>query len=226
MKATEKLTVSFDDLVEACKQKEQRFLDLGNMKIIDFEKENCLALPFRSAQVEKWTIDTFSLYQRDWELVERIKTIAKKRNALKIFHEFLEENPKIKIKWEKFRENDIRNHAANWLFDEKLELEDDSFLPEMKIRELTEEEIKNLPREILDFAPQGCLDCDSEAGFKSRFFRPDVEPENALIDKQMQEIMKEKFNILSYGETGDDEGTLLSSSQCLKCSSFDVVEDY
>jgi len=113
----------------------------------------------------------------------------------------------------------------NWLCINNFELEDHSFMSKIEIKELNADEV-SLPEEFENFGPVACMKCNNKEGFKTRYFELNVPSENMLIEKEINRIMKEKYGVEEYGCIGGGEKEILTSSECLKCKSKEIFEDF
>ena len=114
----------------------------------------------------------------------------------------------------------------NWLCTSNIELENQCLIPEIDIRELTQEEIDNLNDEIKEFGPVRCMNCQNEKGFTRRLFLINVSPENRLIEQETKHLMEEQFNITHYGWWSGEDPNILTVSRCPKCDSERIIWDY
>ena len=91
---------------------------------------------------------------------------------------------------------------------------------------MSRDEIKNLPEELKGFSPFACLKCHNKEGIKGRWFTLSISPENILIEKEIQRILKEKFNINHHGNFGGGEQEFLTAAKCPKCGGEEMFWDF
>jgi hypothetical protein len=173
---------------------------------------------FRIMQSFVFEIKNFNLAQKFHEALE-------KRKPFRNFKELLNQHPELREKWFEHRDKELANEAMNWLCNNDIELEDKSFMPKIEVKELKSDEV-NLPEDFKGFGPIECMKCKNKGGFKTRYFELSHTNENMLIDKEIKKIMKEKFGIEDYGYIGGGEKEILTSSECPKCKSKEIFEDF
>ncbi len=105
------------------------------------------------------------------------------------------------------------------------ELGDQSFMPKIEIKELSMDEVK-LPEGWETFGPVACMNCHNTEGLTTRYFELNVPAENMLVEQEIKRMMKETFGVKNYGHIGGGEREILTSSECPKCKSNDIFEDF
>jgi len=79
------------------------------------------------------------------------------------------------------------------------------------------------------FGARGCLKCDSEDGFKERYFVISRCPESEEEEHWLDETMKKKYGVKQHGITAgifNDSRGLINSAVCGKCGSHDIFFDF
>lgn len=190
------------------------------------ETESHIRMPERLPEDEISLIDTFSLELDSFAATDEIQQILKRKKDFGEFKYFLNMHPNIKEKWFCYREKEIRNQAINWLCEAGIEPDGLQLKPDIKITPLHEKSQDKLPEGLKDFSPAICLDCGSEERFEVRLFLLSTAIENALIDKEVKRIMKEKHRIEEYGIFSDGKEEVLTSAKCRACGSENIMWDY
>ncbi|MBI5066001.1 hypothetical protein HZA97_07220 [Candidatus Woesearchaeota archaeon] len=162
--------------------------------------------------------DNFALAERFHKALERTKPF---RN----FKELLNLHPEFREKWFEHRDKQIKNETMNWLCINDIKLEDCSFMPKIEIKELKPPEVK-IPEEFEGFSPVECMNCKNKYGIKTRYFELNTPAENMFIEKEIKRIMKEKYELERYGHISGGEKEILTSSECPKCKSGEIFEDF
>lgn len=238
-----KLNIDFEDLVNAFEDSnadKRYFIDIKNNELITVDetsddaqkrlekmddKQYMLFSP-RLPEAGLFDMEMFRYEIRDFSLAEKIHRILKRKDPSKNFKDLLDKHPELKEKWIKYRYNIIKNETINWLCENDIELENQQLIPNIEIKEMSREEIKNLPEELKGFGPFACLNCHSEEGLKARWFTLSTAPENMLVEKEIQRIMKEKFDIHHHGNFGGGEQEFLTAARCPKCSGEEIFWDF
>lgn len=240
-----KLNIKFDELVSAFENSNwdnHYFVDTNENKLIyinetmdnhqeeleKMEDKRYIPIPKRMPE-DNFKIMEFFVYElgeTDFELSEKFHEVLEQRNPFRNFKDLLLEHPETREKWFKYKDNYIKNETINWLCEKGIELENQQLIPNIEIMELNQDEIDNLPEEIRDFGPMGCLNCNNEEGLMARFFSLNVPQENVLIEREVKRIIKEKYGINQFGVSSGWENELLTVSKCPKCGSEDIFWDY
>lgn len=91
---------------------------------------------------------------------------------------------------------------------------------------LTQIELSKLSEEIVEFGPEGCMECGFEDDIFLDYFlvTPDFETE-----EEFNEVIKEvklKLSFESFTEISSDfEGQLISVCKCPRCGSEEIFQD-
>ena len=200
-------------------------------KLEEMANERYIVIPERMPSEDINIMKSFLYYlegeRNDISIINEFHYALDRRKPFRNFKELLNNYPKIKEQWFKYKENKIKDEIIDWLFVNNIELEH-PLIPNIKIKELTKEEILKLPSEITDFMPLDCMDCGNEEGIKARYFVPSVPIENAMIDEEIKNIMKNKYKIENFGVTGggEIEGDILTYAECHKCGSYNIFWDF
>src|SRR3989339_240424 len=237
-----KLKIPFDEIKDAIEQasyEHHYFIDKKNQKIVfisevedvhekkleEVENDDFICIEPRMPNEDFSVMQSFVYEIRDFNLARKFHEALEKRNPFRNFKELINQNPDLTEKWFKHRDKELTNEAMNWLCINDIELEDKSFMPKIEIKELKPGEVK-LPEEFKDFGPVACMKCNNKEGFKTRYFELNVPSENMLIEKETERIMKEKYGIQDYGHICGGEKEILTSSECPKCKSKEIFEDF
>ena len=242
-----KLNIEFEELVEAyedssvdhvyhidIKNNEITYYNdaIGEPEIVKEKLDKCsdddryLYIPPRLPQDKFSIMETF-VYAviKDVDIAEKFHNALERKKPFRNFKDLLYDYPELREKWFKYKYSTIKNETINWLCENNIELENQKLIPEIEIKEMSQSEIKNLPEELKGFSPFACLKCHNKEGLKARWFTINITPENRLIEKETQRIMKEKFGINHHGGfSGDQE--FLTAAKCPKCGSENIFWDY
>lgn len=242
-----KLNIDFEELVEAYEDSSVEHvyhIDIKNNEIIYYndalgepetvkekldscsDDDRYIYIPPRLPQHEFFIMETFVYTIDDFNVAEKFHKALERKKPFRNFKEMLHEYPKLRKKWFEYNRNTIKNETINWLCEHNIELENQQLIPEIEIKEMTRDEIKNLPEELKGFGPFACLNCHNKEGLKPRWFTLSITPENILVEKEIQRIMKEKFYINHHGNFGGGEQEFLTAARCPKCSGEEIFWDY
>jgi len=242
-----KLNIDFDELVDAYEDSSVEHvyhIDTKNNKLLYYnegigepeevkeELDSCtdddrfIYIPPRLPQDEFFIMETFVYSIKDFNLAEKFHKALERKKPFRNFKELLHKHPRLRDKWFEYKYNTIKNETINWLCENNIELENQQLIPEIEIREMTKDEINNLPGELKGFSPFACLKCHNREGLKARWFTINVTPENRLVELEAQRILKEKFNISHHGNFSGGKQELLTAAKCPKCGGEEIFWDY
>jgi hypothetical protein len=241
-----KINIDFGDLCEAfeiCNVSNHFFIDLEKNEIISVNEEidddsekkleeinenKYIIIPERIPNEDFSIMELFiyEIAEKDFQLSDKFHEAIQKSKPFKRFKELLDEHSELKDKWFKFKENSIKNDVINWLFENKIILENQRLIPDIKISEMNKEEIEKLPAESKELLPMACLNCENEGHIPSRFFLLNHDNENMMIDEEIKRIMKEEYGINNYGFMATGKELILTYAKCPKCGSEDIFWDY
>lgn len=239
------IAIDFDEIADAFEESDvvhHYFIDTKKNKLIyineaideDYEKrleemddDRYLMIPARLPQ-DNFMIMKMFVYEKiqDATIAEKFNQILERKKPFRNFKDLLLDYPALREQWFTYHREHLKNETINWLCINNIELANQRLLPDIEIRELTQDEINDLTDEIKDFGPVRCMNCHNEKGFTRRLFIISVSPENKLIEKETEHIMKEKFNIAHYGWRSGEDPNILTVSQCPKCKSEHIIWDY
>jgi len=188
--------------------------------------ERYLIIPPRNINDEELLIEGFVYEPRDENLVDTLYKTVHRKNGVKHFYHLLESQSPLKELWLTYRSAALRNEIINWLCINNIRLGNQNLIPNISIKELTQEEIEQLPGEINDFKPYACLHCHNQKGMKARIFTINVSPENMLVEQETQRIMKEQFRITHHGGWSGGKQEFLTASRCPRCGCEEIFWDY
>ena len=104
------------------------------------------------------------------KLKERLYKAITKTGAFKQFKDVLNSYPKERERWFKFKDEMVMGRVNEWLEENGIEI-----IPQkpIEIREISPREIsysKEIDESWKGFCARGCLKCDSQEGFKEKYF--------------------------------------------------------
>lgn len=216
-----KLKIPFDELKDAIEQssvEHHYFIDKKKHQIIfiseyednpeakleELDNDNFISLPERMPNDDFEIMQSFVYSIGELGVAQKFEAVLNRKKPFKHFKELLDFHPEIKEKWFAYRDKELANEAMNWLCINNIEIEDNSFMPKIEIKELKPDEVK-LPEEFSGFGPVACMKCNNKEGFKTRYFELNVPSENMLTEKEIKRTMKEKYRIDNYGCIGGGE---------------------
>ncbi len=239
-----KLKINFEELKDAIEQASYEYhylIDKKNHKIVfiseledkyekkleEVESDDFISFEPRMPDDDFNIMESFvyKIQEENFELAEKLRKILEQKNQFKHFKEIISQNLDLREKWFKYKDKELANETMNWLCLKDIELEDNSFMPKIEIKELKVEEVK-LPEEFENFGPVACIGCSNKEGFKTRYFELNVPSENMLIEKEIKRLMKEKYGVDDYGCIAEGDKEILTASECPKCKSTDIFEDF
>jgi ribosomal protein S27E len=163
---------------------------------------------------------------QDDTIAEKFDQALERKKPFRNFKDLLLDYPSLREQWFIYHHEHLKNETINWLCTNNIELTNQCLIPDIEIRELTNDEISTLSGEITDFGPVRCMDCQNVKGLVRRLFLISVSPENKLIEQETKQIMEEKFNITHYGWWSGETPNILTVSRCPKCHSEHIIWDY
>jgi len=240
-----KLTIDFEELVDAFEESDVMhhfFIDTQKNELIyineavdddykkrleEMEDEKYLMIPTRLSQDNFMIMEIF-VYEKiqDTKIAEKFNQALERKKPFRNFKDILFDHPDLREQWFTYHREHLKNETINWLCSSNIELVNQRLIPEINIRELTQDEINKLTDEIKDFNPVRCMNCHNKKGFIRRLFMINVSPENRLIKQEIGHIMKEKFNITHHGWWSGEDLNILTVSRCPKCNSEHIIWDY
>ena len=190
------------------------------------DDDRYLYIPPRLPKHNFYVMEMFVYSIEDFNVAEKFHDALERKKPFRNFKELLHEHPKLREKWFEYKRNNIKNETINWLCEHDIELENQHLIPEIEIKELSRDEIKNLPEELKGFSPFACLKCHNKEGLKGRWFTLSITPENILVEKEIRKILEEKFGITHHGNFGGGEQEFLTAAKCPKCGGEEIFWDY
>lgn len=213
----------FDDIMDP---DEKEFLD---DKVDEGLGERYITIPnaesYDGYQDMKDFIDTV----KEMKLKEKLYNAISGSGAFRRFKDVLNYYPKEKERWFKFKDEKVMERVNEWLEEEGI-----GIIPQkpIEIREISLREIGE-SKEIEDswkgFGARGCLKCDSEDGFKERYFVISRCPDSQEEEEWLDETMKKKYGVKHHGITAgifNDSRGLINSAVCGKCGSHNIFFDF
>ncbi len=192
-------------------------------------KERCRYLPIAESHVGYEDMKEYIETVKGANLKEKLSIAISGSGAFRRFKDVLTFYPKERERWFKFKDEKVMERVNEWLDEEGIEI-----IPQkpIEIKEISLGEIsesKEIEESWKDFRARGCLKCDSEDGFKEKYFVisrcPDSEEEEDWLD----ETLKKKFGVKGHGITAgifNDSRGLINSAVCRKCGSHDIFFDF
>lgn len=236
-----KLKIQFDEIKEAIEEasyERHYIIDKKNHKIIliseyednyenmlkEVEGSDFIAFEPRTPQDDLRIMQSFVYEVRDFILAQKLDKALNKRRPFANFREFINQHPEMNEKWLRHMAKEIENRAINWLYENDIELENQSFMPKIGVQELNSDDVE-MPEGFEHFGPVECMNCGNTEGLTTRYFELSTPINNLFTEKAINKIMTEDFGIESYGYMDVGEKEILTSSECPKCKSRDLFED-
>ncbi len=213
----------FDDIMDS---DEKELLD---DKVEEGFGERYITIPNAESHEGYKDMEDFIGTVKEVKLKEKLYDAIARKGAFRRFKDVLNYYPEERERWFKFKNEKIMERVNEWLENEGIEI-----IPQtsIEIREISICEIsksKEVEESWKGFGARGCLKCDSEDGFKERYFIisrcPDSEEEEHWLD----ETMKKKYGVKQHGITAgifNDSRGLINSAVCGKCGSHDIFFDF
>lgn len=239
------MSIDFNDLITACEQSTgptHFFIDIKGSTIIRIDEskdtnaqtkvrqmeknKQYLKVPASDIKDETFLMETFLDEPRTDASEDISPEMLPTEIGVKQFHQMLASRPHLKQQWLDYRSAALRNALLTWLCDNSIDLTNQHLIPPIEIKELTAEEIRQLPDEIKDFKPYACLRCHNKNGMNARIFSINVSPENRLIERETHRIMKEQFGVSHHGGWSGGDQEFLTASQCPRCGCEEIFWDY
>lgn len=91
---------------------------------------------------------------------------------------------------------------------------------------LTKIDQSKLSREIIDFGPIACMECDFDGSIPIEYFlvKPDLSNEKDY--KELQVLISKELGYTSFSEADSDLGHLVSVCRCPNCGSEEIFQDF
>ncbi len=186
-------------------------------------------LPIAESQVGYEDMKEFIETVKGANLKEKLSIAISGSGAFRRFKDVLNYYPKERERWFKFKDEKIMERVNEWLDEEGIEIipQKPIEIREISLREISES--KEIEESWSGFRARGCLKCDSEDGFKERYFVisrcPDSEEEEDWLDATMEKKYGVKGHGITAGVFNDSRG-LINSAICMKCGSHDIFFDF
>jgi hypothetical protein len=212
----------FDDIMDPDEKEE---LD----DKVDEGGERYIAIPNAESHEGYRDMENFIETVKTVKLKEKLYNAITRKGAFRRFKDVLTFYPKERERWFKFKDEKVMERVNEWLEEEGIEIipQKPIEIREISLREISES--KEIEESWKGFRARGCLKCDSEDGFKERYFVisrcPDSEEEEELLD----ETLKKKYGVKGHGITAgifNDSRGLINSAVCRKCGSHDIFFDF
>lgn len=213
----------FDDIMDPDEKEE---LD---DKVDEGLGERYIKIPNAESYEGYQDMEDFIETVKEMKLKEKLYNSITRKGAFRRFKDVLNSYPKERERWFKFKDEKVMERINEWLEEEGIEIipQKPIEIREISLREISES--KEIEESWKGFSARGCLKCDSEEGFKERYFVisrcPDSEEEEHWLD----ETLKKKYGVKLHGITAgifDDSRGLINSAVCRKCGSHDIFFDF
>jgi DNA polymerase III alpha subunit len=166
---------------------------------------------------------------KEVKLKEKLYNAIARKGAFRRFKDVLNSYPKERERWFKFKDETVMERVNEWLEEEGIEI-----IPQkpIEIREITLRDIsesKEIEESWKGFGARGCLKCDSEDGFKEKYFIISRCPDSKEEEDWLDETLKKKYGVKGHGITAgifNDSRGLINSAVCRKCGSHDIFFDF
>jgi hypothetical protein len=211
------------DFLEAAEREE---LD----EMVDEASKECYRyLPIAESQVGYEDMIEYIETIKGANLKEKLSIAISGSGAFRRFKDVLNSYPKERERWFKFKDEKVMERVNEWLDEEGIEI-----IPQkpIEIREISLREIseaKEMEESWKGFRARGCLKCDSEDGFKERYFVISRCPDSKEEEDWLDETLKKKYGVKQHGITAgvfNDSRGLINSAVCRKCGSHDIFFDF
>jgi hypothetical protein len=212
----------FDDIMDP---DEKEFLE----DKVNEGGERYITIPYSRSHEGYQDMEDFIETVNSGKLKEKLYKAITRKGAFRQFKDVLNSYPKERERWFKFKDEMVMERVNEWLEDKGIEI-----IPQkpIEIREISPREIsesKEIEESWKCFGARGCLKCDSEEGFKVRYFVisrcPDSEEEEHWLDDTLNKEFGVKGHGIIAGIFNDSRG-LINSAVCRKCGSHDVFFDF
>jgi hypothetical protein len=166
---------------------------------------------------------------KDVKLKEKLYNAITRKGAFRRFKDVLNSYPKERERWFKFKDEKVMERVNEWLDEEGIEIipQKPIEIREISLREISES--KEIEESWKGFRARGCLKCDSEDGFKERYFVISRCPDSQEEEDWLDETLKKKYGVKGHGITAgifNDSRGLINSAVCRKCGSHDIFFDF
>lgn len=211
------------DFLEAAEREE---LD----EMVDEASKECYRyLPIAESQVGYEDMIEYIETIKGANLKEKLSIAISGSGAFRRFKDVLNSYPKERERWFKFKDEKVMERVNEWLDEEGIEI-----IPQkpIEIREISLREIseaKEMEESWKGFRARGCLKCDSEDGFKEKYFVISRCPDSKEEEDWLDETLKKKYGVKQHGITAgifNDSRGLINSAVCRKCGSHDIFFDF
>jgi hypothetical protein len=199
-------------------------------EMVDEASKECYRyLPIAESQVGYEDMIEYIETIKGANLKEKLSIAISGSGAFRRFKDVLNSYPKERERWFKFKDEKVMERVNEWLDEEGIEI-----IPQkpIEIREISLREIseaKEMEESWKGFRARGCLKCDSEDGFKERYFVISRCPDSKEEEDWLDETLKKKYGVKQHGITAgvfNDSRGLINSAVCRKCGSHDIFFDF
>ncbi len=222
-KKTGEIIQIFDDIMDPDEMEE---LD---DKVDEGLGERYIAIPNAESYEGYQDMEDFIETVHDMNLKEKLNIAISGKGAFRRFKDVLNYYPKERERWFKFKDEKVKERVNEWLDEEGIEIipQKPIEIREISLREISES--KEIEESWKGFRARGCLKCDSEDGFKERYFVISRCPDSQEEEDWLDETLKKKYGVKGHGITAgifNDSRGLINSAVCRKCGSHDIFFDF
>jgi disulfide oxidoreductase YuzD len=195
----------------------------------EISKERYRYLPNAESQVGYEDMKEYIETVKGANLKEKLSIAISGSGAFRRFKDVLNSYPKERERWFKFKDEKVMERVNEWLDEKGIETipQKPVEIREISLREISES--KEMEESWKGFCARGCLKCDSEDGFKERYFVISRCPDSKEEEDWLDETMKKKYGVKAHGITAgvfNDSRGLINSAVCRKCGSHDIFFDF
>lgn len=189
------------------------------------ENPRYIGLPTRDAHDDYFIMESFVYTLPNTQLAEQFHSALAQEKPFRKFRHLLQEHPDLQKKWYQYQYNSLKNETINWLYEHNIELSGQQLVPEINIMELNESEIQQLPGDLRNYCTLACLRCATK-NLCARWFSCSVQPENKVIEKKIELIMKNEFNVERFNHFLRGKKHYLITAKCPKCGFEHFICDF
>lgn len=210
------------------------FLDAAEREELDemvdeASKERYRYLPITESHVGYEDMKEYIETVKGVNLKEKISIAISGSGAFRRFKDVLNSYPKERERWFKFKDEKVKERVNEWLGEEGIEIIPQKPIEiwEISLHEISES--KEIEESWKGFGARGCLKCDSEDGFKEKYFVISRCPDSQEEEDWLDETLKKKYGVKGHGITAgifNDSRGLINSAECRKCGSHDIFFDF
>ena len=213
----------FDDIMDPDE------IELLDDKVDKGLGERYIAIPNAESYEGYQDMEDFIETVNSVKLKEKLYKAITRKGAFRQFKDVLNSYPKERERWFKFKDEVVMGRVNEWLEEEGIEIipQKPIDIREISLRQINES--KEIKESWKGFRARGCLECNSDEGFKERYFVISRSPDNEEEEHWLDETMKKKYGVKHHGITAEifnDNRGIINSAACEKCGSHDIFFDW